>query len=113
VPRRHPKAERLGKTALFRPSVRPLIWSSFRIYQLNLAEYRGNNFFQFASSVAIVSHISFATAESIAEYKALCREWDAARIKFRVAAAAQIQEENSAVGSAMKSRILHFGKHTR
>jgi hypothetical protein len=54
-----------------------------------------------------------ATAESIAEYKALCREWDAARIEFRVATAAQIQEENSVVGSAVKSRILHFGKHTR
>jgi hypothetical protein len=54
-----------------------------------------------------------ATSESIAEYKALCREWDAARIEFRVATAAQIREENSAVGSAMKSRILHFGKHTR
>jgi hypothetical protein len=54
-----------------------------------------------------------ATAESIAEYKALCREWDAARIEFRVATAAQIQVENSAVGSAVKSRILHFGQHAR
>jgi hypothetical protein len=53
------------------------------------------------------------TAESIAEYKALCREWDAARIEFRVATAAQIRAENSAVGSAMKSRILHFGQRTR
>ena len=53
------------------------------------------------------------TTESIAEYKALCREWDAARIEFRVATAAQVQVENSAVGSAMKSRILHFGQHTR
>jgi hypothetical protein len=54
-----------------------------------------------------------ATSESIAEYKALCREWDAARIEFRVATAAQIRKENSAVGSAMKSRILHFGQHSR
>src|ERR1022692_1816873 len=38
------------------------------------------------------------TAESIAEYKALCREWDAARIKFRLATAEKLQGENSAVG---------------
>jgi hypothetical protein len=51
----------------------------------------------------------FVTAESIAEYKALCREWDAARIKFRIATAEQIQEENSATGNPVKSRIVHFG----
>jgi hypothetical protein len=53
------------------------------------------------------------TSESVAEYKALCREWDAARIQFRMATAAQIQAENSAVGTAVKSRILHFGQHAR
>jgi hypothetical protein len=52
-----------------------------------------------------------ATPESVAEYKALCREWDAARIQFRMVTAAQIQAENSAVGTAIKSRILHFGQH--
>jgi len=54
-----------------------------------------------------------ATSESVAEYKALCREWDAARIQFRIATVAQIQAENSAVGNAIKSRILHFGQHAR
>jgi hypothetical protein len=53
------------------------------------------------------------TAESIAEYKALCREWDAARIKFRLATAEQVQRENSAVGTAVNSRIVHFGQHAR
>ena len=55
----------------------------------------------------------FITAESIAEYKALCREWDAARIKFKIATAEQIQKENSAVGTAVKSRIMHFGQSAR
>jgi len=53
------------------------------------------------------------TSESVAEYKALCREWDAARIEFRIATAAEIQAENSAVGPAIKSRIVHFGQHAR
>jgi hypothetical protein len=53
------------------------------------------------------------TAESIAEYNALCREWDAARIKFRIAIAEQIQQENSAIGTAVRSRIVHFGQHAR
>ena len=51
-----------------------------------------------------------ATADSIAEYKALCREWDAARIEFRLATSAQIRWDNSAVGSAANSRVLHFGR---
>jgi hypothetical protein len=51
------------------------------------------------------------TAESIAEYKAQCRVWDAARIKFGVATPEQVQRENSAIPRAFNSRILHFGNH--
>jgi hypothetical protein len=52
-----------------------------------------------------------ATSENVAEYKALCREWDAARIAFRVATVDEIQKANSVVGNAVKSRILHFGQN--
>jgi hypothetical protein len=51
------------------------------------------------------------TAESIVEYKAQCRVWDAARIKFGVATPEQIHRENSAIPRAHKSRILHFSDH--
>jgi hypothetical protein len=51
------------------------------------------------------------TAESIAEYKAQCRVWDAARIKFGVATPEQVQRENSAVGSMCGARIVHRGRH--
>jgi hypothetical protein len=51
------------------------------------------------------------TAASVAEYKAQCRVWDAARIKFGVATPEQVQRENSAVPSAQNSRILRFSRH--
>lgn len=51
------------------------------------------------------------TAASMVEYKAQCRVWDAARIKFGVATPEQVQRENSAIPSAKGSRILRFSKH--
>jgi hypothetical protein len=51
------------------------------------------------------------TAASIVEYKAQCRVWDAARIKFGIATPEEVQRENSAVPRAQNSRILHFGNH--
>ncbi len=51
------------------------------------------------------------TAASMVEYKAQCRVWDAARIKFGIATPEEVQRENSAVGSSRGARILHRGMH--
>jgi hypothetical protein len=52
------------------------------------------------------------TAASVAEYKAQCRVWDAARIKFGVATPEQVQRENPVIPKAQNSRILRFSKHS-
>lgn len=52
------------------------------------------------------------TWESVAEYKALCREWDAARIKFKLATPEEVWRENSAVRRPFRARILQFGQHS-
>jgi hypothetical protein len=51
------------------------------------------------------------TADSVAEYKAQCRVWDAARIKFGVVTPEEVCRENTAIPRARNSRILHFSDH--
>jgi len=51
------------------------------------------------------------TVEKLHRYKERLRAYDAARIELKLASPAQIQRENSAVGTAFRPRIVRFSKH--
>jgi hypothetical protein len=52
--------------------------------------------------------VSIATLH---RYKDRLRAFDAARLELRLASPAQIQRENSAVGTAVRPRVLRFSQH--
>ena len=51
------------------------------------------------------------TSDSVAEYKARCRVWDAARIRFGVVTPEEVRGENAAAPRARDSKILRFSDH--
>jgi hypothetical protein len=51
------------------------------------------------------------TVARLHRYKDALRAFDAARLELKLASPAKIQRENSAVGTALHSRILRFSQH--
>ena len=51
------------------------------------------------------------TVAALHRYKDRLRAFDAARLELELASPAQIQRENSAVGTALRPRILRFSQH--
>jgi hypothetical protein len=51
------------------------------------------------------------TVAKLHRYKERLRAYDAARLALKLASPAQIQRENSAVGTAFRPRIVRFCKH--
>ena len=51
------------------------------------------------------------TVAALHRYKDRLRAFDAARLELNLASPAQIQRENSAVGAAMRPRVLRFSQH--
>lgn len=51
------------------------------------------------------------TVAKLHRYKERLRAYDAARIELKLASPAQIQRENSAVGTAFRPRIVRFSQH--
>ncbi|MGA3007865.1 MAG: hypothetical protein ABSE59_08240 [Opitutaceae bacterium] len=51
------------------------------------------------------------TVAKLHRYKERLRAYDAARLTLKLVSPAQIQRENSAVGTAFRPRILRFCKH--
>ena len=52
------------------------------------------------------------TVAGLHRYKDALRAFDAVRLELKIASPAQIQRENSAVGTAFHSRILRFSQHS-
>ncbi len=55
--------------------------------------------------------IESATPRALHRYKQQLRAFDAARLEMKLASAAEIQRENSAVATAVRPRILRFSQH--
>lgn len=51
------------------------------------------------------------TVSALHRYKDRLRAFDAARLQLKLASPAQIQRENSAVGAAVRPRVLRFSQH--
>ena len=51
------------------------------------------------------------TVAKLHRYKDQLRAFDAARLELKLASPAQVQRENSAVGTAFRPRIVQFSQH--
>ena len=51
------------------------------------------------------------TVATLHRYKERLRAFDAARLELKLASPAQLQRENSAVGTAVRPRVLRFSQH--